>query len=585
MKFSRHVIRHHRNELEVQEILALEVKNKKRKILFNKLRNKGNFIKSTCEGTIVPVRKAVMNVEPSTSNYLPCKFCKGFYCKKFLSRHVKHCPHNSDQDSVKRTNAQSDGQSLLSACKHNDILVTEIFPKMRKADIVALTAKKDSLICAVARRYLKSHRDQQQFRQVTIRKMRQLAALFLEMKKFIQIKSLLDALDPLNFDLIVECTKKISRYNAENESYGAPSLASQMGTELKDCVDVAYNIIIKKHNTKSGFAEKLKILKELIVSEWRYEVSTIANNDLKQKKWNKPSLIPLAEDLTLLRGYLLREAEKCRKTLQQNATDEKTYKNLIEITYVQLILLNRRRVGELERITVTVYENNINNTSTTQFDGCISESEKFLMKSFKRVVIRGKRGRGVPVLFTDQMKKNTDLLLELRQQFVQQINLFLFPNLNSSASISGSKAIYRHVRLAGVRNPATITSTKLRKHLATMSQVISLSRQDLEQLADFMGHTADIHKTYYRLPSDVYQMAKVSKLLLLNEKGEASKYRGKNLDDIALDMDPVEDDNSEDDTENDLNIDEETQPILEIQVSIFKLFIVLQIQLCRLKNK
>lgn len=118
-----------------------------------------------------------------------------------------------------------------------------------------------------------------------------------------------------------------------------------------------------------------------------------------------------------------------------------------------------------------------------------------------------------------------------------------------------------------------------------MSQVISLSRQDLEQLADLMGHTADIHKTYYRLPSDVYQMAKVSKLLLLNEKVEASKYRGKNLDDITLDMDPVEDDNSEDDTENDLNIDEETQPTLEIQVSIFKLFTDSQIQLCGLTNK
>lgn len=571
MKFSRHVIRHHSEEIEVQEILACNVKDRKRKILFNKLRNKGNFIKSSCETTVVPVKRSLRDAseDPSTSSHLPCKYCKGFYKKKFLSRHVNRCPLNDDKGKGVRTNAQSEGQSLLSSCRQDDILQREIFPTMRKADHIAQTAKQDPLICAVARRYLKSHREQQQFRQVTIRKMRQLASLLLEVRKKIKVKGLFEALEPMNFDLVVECTKKISKYDAASESYGAPSLASQMGTELKDCVDVAYNIMLKKYGMKSELANKFKVFKELIVSEWRYEISSIANNDLKQKKWNKPTLIPLAEDLTLLRKYLLKEGEKCRQALQENANEEKAYKNLIEITYVQLILLNRRRVGELERMTIKVYEENINNTTTNEFDSCISESERHLMKSFKRVVIRGKRGRGVPVLFTEEMKKNADLILQHREQFVRQKNLFLFPNLNSSTTICGSKAIYKHVRLAGVRNPTALTSTKLRKHLATMSQVISLSRQDLEQLADYMGHTADIHKTYYRLPSDVYQMAKVSKLLLLNEKGEASKYKGKCLDDIAIDMDPLEDNSDDDaDSENEFNTDNTVPPAQTQPVSI-----------------
>lgn len=149
------------------------------------------------------------------------------------------------------------------------------------------------------------------------------------------------------------------------------------------------------------------------------------------------------------------------------------------------------------------------------------------------------------------MVRNTDLLLQLRQNFVDQENIYLFPNTKSLSSICGSKAIYKHVRLAGVKNAAALTSTRLRKHLATMSQVINLSQQDLEQLAGFMGHTSEIHKTYYRLPNDVYQMAKVSKLLILNERGEASKYKGMNLDDINIDLDVVED-NSEDDQDDDI---------------------------------
>ncbi|KAG5861804.1 hypothetical protein JTB14_031494, partial [Gonioctena quinquepunctata] len=95
-----------------------------------------------------------------------------------------------------------------------------------------------------------------------------------------------------NFETIVECTKIIARFDAKNSTYGAPSLASHMGTELKDCIDVGYNMSLKLHHMETEEMTKLKTLKELITSEWRYEVSTIADNDLQQKKWNKPTLIP-----------------------------------------------------------------------------------------------------------------------------------------------------------------------------------------------------------------------------------------------------------------------------------------------------
>ncbi|XP_063907787.1 uncharacterized protein LOC135125929 [Zophobas morio] len=543
------------NETDTGHEVFATCYSKRRKDLFTKLRNKGNFLKSAVGKNVVPVRKPTLDSleQLSTTAYLPCKHCKGFYKKKFLYRHVKKCPHNNDDKTI-RTNAQSEGQSLFAAYRENDILRKEVFPTMRP-DEISFTAKTDPLICAVARRYLKSHRDKQ-FRLVASRKMRQLASLLIEIKKKINVKSLFQALDPLNFDILVQCTKIISRYDAETDSYGAPSLASHMGTELKDCIDVAYNMSLKKYKAETNDANNLKILKELIVNEWRFEVSTIANSDLQQKKWNKPSLIPLAEDLTLLKAYLLAESGKCRNTLAEYPENEKAFKTLTELTYVQLLLLNRRRVGELQRMTVTSYTANINNKSTNEFDSCITESEKVLMKSFKRVVIRGKRGRGVPVLFTEDMVRNTDLLLQVRKHFMRHKNEYLFANTKSSSSINGTKAIYKHVRLAGVKNPAALTSTKLRKHLATMSQVINLSEQDLEQLANFMGHTSEIHKTYYRLPSDVYQMAKVSKLLLLNEKGEASKYKGQRLDDININLDIVEesDGDSEGDDFNEQNI-------------------------------
>lgn len=40
--------------------------------------------------------------------------------------------------------------------------------------------------------------------------------------------------------------------------------------------------------------------------------------------------------------------------------------------------------------------------------------------------------------------------------------------------------------------------------------------------------------TFFRLPQDVYQTAKVSKLLLAINKGKAAKYKGKSLEDIEF---------------------------------------------------
>ncbi|XP_050314709.1 uncharacterized protein LOC126749100 isoform X2 [Anthonomus grandis grandis] len=56
----------------------------------------------------------------------------------------------------------------------------------------------------------------------------------------------------------------------------------------------------------------------------------------------------------------------------------------------------------------------------------------------------------------------------------------------------------------------------------------------MEQFASFMGHTKKTHENYYRLPQDIYQTAKVSKLLLAINSGKAQAYKGKSLDEIEL---------------------------------------------------
>jgi hypothetical protein len=63
-----------------------------------------------------------------------------------------------------------------------------------------------------------------------------------------------------------------------------------------------------------------------------------------------------------------------------------------------------------------------------------------------------------------------------------------------------------------------------------------------------------IKNLFYRLPEDVYQTAKISKLLILMDKGVGHKFKGKSLNEI--DIDP-QCELAETDNESDNNGDEQ----------------------------
>lgn len=106
----------------------------------------------------------------------------------------------------------------------------------------------------------------------------------------------------------------------------------------------------------------------------------------------------------------------------------------------------------------------------------------------------------------------------------------------SLKSIRGPDAIRKHVRLSNVKYPESIYSTNLRKHVATLSQLVNLEKNELETLANFMGHDISIHRQYYHLPENTLQLAKCSKLMLLMEKGGVGEQHGKTLDEIEVNL-------------------------------------------------
>lgn len=220
----------------------------------------------------------------------------------------------------------------------------------------------------------------------------------------------------------------------------------------------------------------------------------------------------------------------------------------------QIILLNRRRSGEVERIQIADYLNRDKKKMQEEIMKFLTEVESKLSNSFVRFEIRGKRGRGVPVLLTPEMKEYLDLMLTMRTSvniFEQNKNVFAIP-YTAVGVYRGSDYLRSAATECGVSQPELLTSTKLRKHVATVTQLLNLTTNDREQLANFMGHDLAIHNEYYRLPDNTLQLSRVSKILLAAESGKINELKGKTLDEfddiiISNDYNESSSDEKEDD--------------------------------------
>lgn len=229
-----------------------------------------------------------------------------------------------------------------------------------------------------------------------------------------------------------------------------------------------------------------------------------------------------------MNSYLNKRAEEIKK----NWTEE-SYAEFAKICLAQVILFNRKRSGEAERMTVKgVHDSKRGGHVDPVVKDTLSEFEKHLCKTHLRVEILGKKGRKVPVLLTKAMQTNIELLLKKRSSDSE----YLFARANNSCShYRGSDSIREFASKCGAKHADLITSTKLRKQLATLAQVLNLKENSQDILATFQGHDIRIHREFYRLPSDALELAKVSRLLHCINNGTISKYKGLDFDEIEFD--------------------------------------------------
>jgi hypothetical protein len=504
--FERHLERNHKDCKEVTEMLSFPKQSKERRAIIGLLRNKAHFTEFL-SGNKRPIYG---NSKPDTEHY-PCIHCKGLYSKKYLARHSRKCIANTDASTSKGFKHVSASQTLIACSLDKNATLQklrireEVFNIM-KADEISLTAKTDVLICHFGENYLKKHK-RKQMNVVCSNKIRELARLLIEFRQTTnnQESQLIDILDPSKFDICIECAKRIGGYNAEEKTYKAPSLSAHIGTSLKQVCEVLIRLLLKKDpSIKCEDSEKklkeVKRFRELIMSQWTTEISSMAFKDLNEKKWNKPVILPLTKDILKLKDYVSEVANKAIAHLNTEPNDKKQFKFLVEATLVLTILYNRKRIGDVQYTLLQTYLQNFSSINQEECMNALTESEKVLTKHYKRVVTGGKGSRAVVILFPQSIQNYINRIIEIRNstQIVPDNNGYLFAYPDTAHWARGDVALRKFAKQANLEYPNEITSNKLRKQIATVMQILSLNKEESEQFARFMGHTEKTHNEFYK---------------------------------------------------------------------------------------
>ncbi len=520
-KITRHLKQKHSGEVEIAKALSYKQGSPMRNLLLTKVRNMGNYhhntaVLSTGKGEIVPKRQAMYT--STATDYLPCKFCFAMYVKTDLWRHHKRCKLQVRETMPRRLSSSLPMDSTISSGLQNII-------EDMTYDAVTQVITSDSLILSLGERMFLKNGEVVRHRADIRNKMRELARLLLVARAIDKdIVALKDLINPEKFTTVVEAVKNMTGFDESTNRSTALNLRHSL---VKVSHILQGEALRQEDEALNGRAEHFCKLIEL---GWTIHASS---NALNQKKLNSTQILPLVEDIRKLQSHLKCLEEVNKKALVEHPS-QRTWSDLSQVTLAQLILFNRRHEGEVSRMEVATYLQRNQTNMQDEIVESLSPFEKKRCENLTRVEVRGKRGRKVPILLPAHVKESVELLIKAREDAgISPSNPYIFarPYYGSQENMRGCDSLKRYAKSCGAKHPENITSTKLRKHVATVSKLLNLKTHELDQLDTFMGRDIDVHREFYRLPEETLQMAKVSRNLFALQNG-ISKFQGKSLEDI-----------------------------------------------------
>lgn len=526
-KIARHLEDVHKTEEMVKKFSVLPKGSTERKNIIATLRKNGNFKyntdKSFNKGQLLVCRRPKPSWKRSAGQFLPCAICKGFFASNNLRHHVKSCGKDklkSGERVVKVLGKKILGRIHPVACKR---LRNNIFPVLRENSVIT-NIRYDELIIRYGNKMCTKYKPQHQEEMIRAR-IRLLGRLLSEVQRIkSNITDFSSMYAPEHYDTFVEGVYAVAGLDEDTGMYRAPSVASTIGTLVKQVGAIYISECIKKKETEKKLAAEdfLKLLTE----DYGISINRAVQETQSYRKRQKKIVLPLKSDIYRLFKFLSDERNKAFAELN-NKYSFQVWLRLAETCLSSVQLFNRRRAGEIERMMIEDIENvqHLNDVENHDEFQTLSEKHRKLVQKYVRLTIRGKLGRTVPVLLTCRMHECLKLVIHYRKRArVPMKNPYVF-------GLPGVlKNRYRYLRACilmrkfsgecGAQIPFALRGTELRKHIATLCVTFNLNEDEVQDLADFMGHEKKIHTQIYRQSIFSREVLRMSKLLQVAQGNE-----------------------------------------------------------------
>ncbi|KAL7630811.1 UNVERIFIED_CONTAM: hypothetical protein RMT77_018975 [Armadillidium vulgare] len=498
-KVSQHIKRIHADEIDVKKMLSLpkEDQDKEmRKILKLGVYNYNiDLLKNGKSAEVMMLRK--QNIE---NGVVICEKCSGTYGKSKFYLHKKKCDgglqivvkNKSNEDEVSEKLFK---EKILSDFRKASSEVT----KLCRRNPIILEYGKDQFKTIVA------HPSKEESKKKKVMASMRLLARFL--LKFVEIGKKKhpnicyeDFINKKNFRIVEETIFVIARNEKDQKIQHSVKLHLQaiinslIGTLSKD-------YIIKEDKAKAQLLSDFKIL----FTQSSKALFAVAQAHVKldrTKELRKPVLLPLEDDIKLLKNYIYKEISNIKML---NEWTKETFIKARRLSVCFLTILNARRSGEASALTIEnineARENKWVDTQRLKLS-VKSSAQKSLVDNTKIAFLYGKGNRlvavAIPAVLIPIIEKLVDPDIRTMCN-IDKNNKYAFPSTgNSQGHASGWHEVSEVCTNAKLTN--NITADKMRHRAATIFGGMDVSENFKNLIYEHIGHSKEIDRGIYSAP-------------------------------------------------------------------------------------
>ncbi|KAM0725806.1 hypothetical protein ACS0PU_008532 [Formica fusca] len=520
-KIARHLERVHANELEVQKFKHMPKRNAERKKILETIGRRGNFyFNIDCarnDGELLVERRSKKEHNRIPSDYVVYPKCKAFILKLTSRHHYQRCIKEiiktKDNRSISVLGRQIIGRIHNEA---SNALRLRVFPLLREDDVMR-GLRYDELIIAFGNQQCEKYKTSEHNDTMIRQKMRRLGRLLQVLKcKNSDITDFASIYFPRYSNTCIETINTLAGLSLCGKFYKTPSLASGLGGLIKEIGKLLINRCIRKEDEERKLRAEdfLKVFTEDFATRITKTISETMSRNIRRKKITLPS----KADIIKLHNFLKQERETAYNSLKENFSYD-AWLSLTKATLTSIQVFNRRRAGEIQRTLIEDYKAYQGiNYETHDMYKALSTRAKEIAKKYVRFTLRGKLGRTVPVLLTEELRDCIEMILKYRKAAkVSSKNPYLFglPSLKKDKHryLLACDLLRQYAIESSAENPETIRATELRKHIATICVHYNLSENEISTLANFIGHADKIHLSHYRQPVIEKEILEISQYL------------------------------------------------------------------------